>query len=327
MTFRSAEQCRLPFTTVTLRIVGATKLNTINVILNSFGVGDVQSVTNATVNGPGSPFTLYIVLNDGGTTVPTPIKLPNTNFIECNYANNVLSSPVNPLPVTLTALKVQDNYKCSPSASPDNGAVRAFIPNGSVENVTDYNFYWSIGSTAKPLGSTDHTGATYTGRPAGTYTVFAMHKTANCASDAKSVTVANVNSTVDVDIVLDNPYDNCKTPNAKLRAEVNGDKAGSNVGQYTFTWYKGNDIFGELVGNSHIKAGLDPLPYTVLVKDKVTGCQTIESFTIPDQTVKPVVTVTKTDATCLATALGSASANVLAEQRRDTRLNGLMATV
>ena len=134
------------------RIVGATKLNTINVTLNSFRVGNVQSVTNATVNGPGSPFTLYIVLNDGGTTVPTPIKLPNTNFIECNYTNNVLSSPVNPLPVSLTALKVQDNYKCSPSASPDNGAVRAFIPNGSVENVTDYNFYWSIGSTAKPLG-------------------------------------------------------------------------------------------------------------------------------------------------------------------------------
>ncbi len=249
-------------------------------------------------------------MNDGGTTVPTPIKLPNTNFIECNYANNILSSPINPLPVTLTALKVQDNYKCSPSASPDNGAVRAFIPNGSVENVTDYNFYWSIGSTAKPVASADHIGATYTGRPAGTYTVFAIHKTANCASDTKSVVVSNVTSTVDVDIVLDNPYDNCKNPNAKLRAEVNGDKAGNNVGQYTFTWYKGNDIFGELVGNSHVKTGLDPLPYTVLVKDKVTGCQTIESFTIPDQTVKPVVTVTKTDATCLATALGSASASV-----------------
>ena len=292
------------------RIVGATKLNTINVTLNSFGVGGVQSVTNATVNGPGSPFTLYIVLNDGGTTVPTPIKLPNTNFIECNYNNNVLSSPVNPLPVSLTALKVQDNYKCAPSASPDNGAVRAFIPNGAAENVTDYNFYWSIGNTAKPVGSTDHTGATYTGRPAGTYTVFAIHKTANCASDTKSVVVDNVNTTVDVDIVLDNPYDNCKTPNAKLRAVVNGDNAGNNIGNYTFTWYKGNDIFGELVGNSHVKAGLDPLPYTVLVKHKVTGCQTIESFTIPDQTVKPVATVTKTDATCLATALGSASANV-----------------
>ncbi len=172
------------------RIVGATKLNTINVVLNTFKVGNVQSITNATVNGPGSPFTLYIVLNDGGTTVPTPIKLPNTNFIECNYANNILSSPINPLPVSLTALKVQDNYKCSPSASPDNGAVRAFIPNGAVENVTDYNFYWSIGSTAKPVGSTDHTGATYTGRPAGTYTVFAIHKTANCASDVKSVVVS-----------------------------------------------------------------------------------------------------------------------------------------
>ena len=296
------------------RLVGAIKLNTINVTLNSFGVGAVQGISNATVNGPGSPFTLYIVLNDGGTTVPTPIKLPNTNFIECNYNNNVLSAPVNPLPVTLTAVKVQDNLKCSPSTTPDNGAVRAFVPNGAVENTTDYNFYWSIGTTAKPIASADYVGPVYSGRAAGTYTVYARHKTASCNSDTVQVVVGQVLKTVEVDIVLENPYDNCKNPNAKLRAVVNdtdGDGVGDPVGNYTYAWYEGNDIFtSPQIGVSHIAADLSPVTYTVLVTDKTTGCQTIESFSIPDQSVKPVPTITKVDALCSTTALGSASASI-----------------
>jgi gliding motility-associated-like protein len=289
---------------------GATKLNTININLNAFQAGSIHSVTNATVNGPGSPFTLYIVLNDGGTTVPTPIQLPNTNFIECDYGNNILSAPVNPLPVALTALKVQDNIQCAPATSPNNGAVRAFVPNGASENTTDYNFYWSIGDVAKPLGSTDHTGVTYTGIDQGTYTVYAIHKTANCYSEIKKVDVGKVNAPVNIEIVQDLPLDNCKTDNAKLRAIVNGDTNGTNVGQYTFTWYKGNDIFGEFVGDSHVKEGLGALTYTVLVKHKATGCQNIDSYTIQSQTVKPVPTITKTDAICSATGTGSASATV-----------------
>ncbi len=295
------------------RLANATKLNTINVNLADFKVNSVQTITNATVNGPGSPFTLYIVLNDGGTTVPTPIKLPNTNFIECNYANNVLSSPIDPLPAPLTALKIQDNIKCSPGTTPDNGAVEAFVPNGALKNTTDYEFYWSIGTTAKPLGSTDHTGATYTGIKEDTYTVYAIHKTANCYTVTKDVVVDKINSPVNVTLILENPYDNCKNPNATLRAVVNdtdGDGVGDPTGNYTYTWYVGNDVFGEVNGVSHIITGLQPIAYSVLVKSKATGCQTLQSYTIPNQTVKPVPTVTKTDATCSAAATGSASANV-----------------
>src|SRR5690606_32941789 len=120
--------------------------------LAGFNTGDVYSVNNATVQGPGSPFTLYIVLNDNGTT--SPLTLPNTNFIECNYDNNILSSPINPGLAPLTAVKDHDNIKCTPGTSPDNGAVSAYVPVGAVKNTTDYTFYWSDGTTAKPLGST-----------------------------------------------------------------------------------------------------------------------------------------------------------------------------
>ncbi|MDH4091415.1 MAG: gliding motility-associated C-terminal domain-containing protein [Cyclobacteriaceae bacterium] len=295
-------------------LVGAIKLNTITVTLNSFGVGNVQSITNATVNGPGSSFILYIVLNDGGTTVPTPIKLPNTNFIECDYNNNIISSPVVPLPVSLTALKVQDNIQCNPSTTPDNGAVRAFVQDGAVENTTDFDFYWSIGAVAKPIASADFVGPVYSGRPAGTYTVYAVHKTASCNSDTVQVVVDQIVQAVDVTILLENPYDNCKNPNAKLRAVVNdtdGDGVGDPVGNFTYTWYEGNDIFtSPQIGVSHVVTGLGPLTYTVLIKNKATGCQTIESFSIPDQTVKPVPVITKIDALCSASTTGSASALV-----------------
>lgn len=295
-------------------LVGAVKLNTINVTLNSFAVGAIQSITNATVNGPGTAFTLYIVLNDGGTTVPTPISLPNTNFIECNYDNNIISTPVVPLPVAITALKVQDNLKCNPSTTPDNGAVRAFIPNGAIENTTDYNFYWSIGVVAKPIASADFVGPVFSGRAGGTYTVYAIHKTAGCSSDTVQVVVAQIDKTVTVRIDPGNPYDNCKNPNAGLRAVVNdpdGDGIGDPVGDYTYTWYEGNDIFtSPQIGVSHVVTGLNPLTYTVLVRHKATGCQTIQSYTIPDETVKPVPTITKVDALCSAAATGSVSATV-----------------
>lgn len=292
----------------------ATKLNTINVNLSSFGVGGVQAVTNATVNGPGSPFTLFIVLNDGGTTVPTPIKLPNTNFIECNYANNILSAPVNPLPVPLNAVKLNDNLKCSPSTTPDNGAVKAYVTIDS----TNYNYYWSIGDQPKPSDSIDHIGSTYTKLKEGTYTVYAIHKTANCYSETKKVDVGKVSALVNVRIVLEKPYDNCKAPVAKLRAVVNDlekDNVINGIGEdpnnYAFTWYKGNDIFGELVGTGDSRENLDPIAYTVQVRHKTTGCTTIQSYTIQNETAKlQLPSVSKTDATCSSSPIGSASATI-----------------
>ena len=294
----------------------AIKLNTIKINLNSFKVGDVQTITNATVKGPGGAFTLYIVLNDGGTTVPTPIKLPNTNFVECNYDNNILSAPVTPLPVTLTALKVQDNIKCMPDETADNGAVRAFIQQvvlqDTIENETDFEFYWSAGDVAKSVA--DFTGATWTERTAGKYTVYAIHKAAGCTSDTAKVTVDLINRNVNADILQVHPYDACTPPNGALRVVMNDTDAngiGEDPDLFSYTWYEGNDIFtSPLVGINDTVTGLGPISYTVLVKDKATSCKTIESFAIADMTVIPVVTATAVDVTCLDPASGSVSASV-----------------
>ncbi|MBL0745480.1 gliding motility-associated C-terminal domain-containing protein [Chryseolinea lacunae] len=294
--------------------VGAKKLNTTKVKLTNLAVGTEQTITNITVNGPGSNFTLYIVLNDGGTTVPTPIKLPNTNFIECDYGNNIISSPVTPLPVKLTAQKVQDNIVCSGSGTPDNGSAKAFINVSGVPNSTDYNFYWSAGTVVKP--TPDFVGAVITGRPKGTYTVFAVHKTAKCSSDTVKVDIGEVQSNFSIRIDLVNGLTNCvDTPNGELTAVVldgSGNVVtGANLNKYSFAWYQGTDVLTDpKIGNTQNKAGLVAITYSALVIEKATGCQRFDSYNLPDNTVAPNLTVTKEDVLCSNTTSGKASALV-----------------
>lgn len=289
---------------------GSKRLNTVTLTLNNFSVGDTLTQTNVTVNGDGSFFQLWAILNDPGTD-PLALTWPlaSSPIAECPNDNNKDFADVEPLPVAITALKVQDNLKCVGSTTPDNGAVRAFVPVGGVENIADYNFYWSNGAVAKPVASADHTGASYNQLATGDYTVYAIHKTAQCNSDTATVNVGQINNQVTVDIQLTNPYTNCKNPNGKLTAIVNG---GAPPGNYKFEWYEGNDIFTGIIlpGDSPIAADLFPITYTVLVTDKATGCQSIESFTVPDQSVKPVVDVTKGDLSCAANATADLSASV-----------------
>jgi hypothetical protein len=291
------------------QVAGALKLDTINVSLNNFGVNDIQTVTT-TIAGDGSQFTLFVALNHTGIQAP-PITFPdpNSTFLECDY-NNIFSASVNPNPVALTALKIKDNIKCDPAA-PDNGAVRAFIPQvGGVENIADYLFYWSNGASAKPVPA-DFIGPSRTGLAGGAYTVYARHKTVTCSSDTSTVTVNQVDAVFDLNIVLDNPFTNCLNPNGKLTATVSVGGVTQPVGKYTYAWYEGNDIFtSPQVGVSHVAAGLKPITYTVLVTDKSSGCQSIESFNVPDLSVIPVVSASSVDIICSAANSGSVSANV-----------------
>lgn len=293
---------------------GAIKLSTVVLPLNNFDVGDIEPVTNLSINGPGGPFILYIVLNDAGTSLPTPISLPNTNFLECDYADNIISAPVNPLPVNISALKLQDNMKCAGSTSPDNGAVRAFVPEpGGVENTADYDFYWSAGSVAKPAPA-DYTGASLNNIPEGVYTVYAMHKTAGCNSVSTQVTVERIDKAVTVSIAVLHGDDNCNSANGSLQAIVNdtdGDGIGDPYQNYGYAWFEENDVFTEpQVGINHIATGLKAQTYIVVVTDPLTGCQGLQSRAVPDETVQPIVSASAVDIVCSSTNSGSLHANV-----------------
>lgn len=293
---------------------GAIKLATVVVPLNNFEVSDIEPLNDLSVSGPGGSFTLYIVLNDGGTTVPTPISLPNTNFLECDYSDNIISAPVDPIPVNITAVKLQDNIKCAGSSSPDNGAARAFIPeSGGGENTADYNFYWSSGTVAKPVPA-DFTGATVNNLADGVYTVYARHKTAQCNSNTAQVTVGRIDKALNVSTVLLRGDDHCTIANGSVQAIVNdldGDGTGDPPENYQYVWYEGNDIFTDpQVSVSHLATGLKARTYTVVVTDPNTGCQSINSLAVPDQTQQPAVTAAATDIICSSANSGAVTATV-----------------
>ncbi|MBS1681223.1 MAG: gliding motility-associated C-terminal domain-containing protein [Bacteroidetes bacterium] len=284
---------------------GATKLNTVNIPVNLIR-NQTQTFPSLTVTGDGSIFTLYISLNDAGTSVPTPIKLPNTPFVECDY-DNVIKADVIPKPVQVVATKIADNIKCVGASVPDNGAASAYVDMGGTQNTADYNFYWFNGPVT---GSPVYTGASYSGLAAGTYSVYALHKTANCSSDTATVTIIRKDKAPMIaTIVQDAPNTSCSIPNGKMHAVVNG---GDPIINYTFDWFQGNDIFTSPeigVGDTATNL-LGGQIYTVLVTDNSSGCQSVASQAVPDNTVRPVVTAIPTDAICAPANSGSASASV-----------------
>lgn len=284
--------------------VGAVKLNTVTIPVN-LATNQTGTFTNLKVTGTGGSFKLFISLNDAGTSLPTPIKLPNTTFLECNY-DNVISADVVPKSVKLTALKVNDNVKCIGSTVPDNGAARAFISVAGVENTTDYDFFWYNGPV---VGAHNFKGAVYSGLAAGTYRVFARHKTALCNSDTATVVINRVDKPMTASIVVDKPNTSCSIPNGEMHAVVNG---GDPVINFTFKWYEGNDIFtSPEVGVGSIAKNLKGgKTYTVLVTDIASGCQAVASLPVPDNTTAPTLTTSKVDAVCVPVNSGSASATV-----------------
>ncbi|MTI21971.1 hypothetical protein E1176_13140 [Fulvivirga sp. RKSG066] len=284
---------------------GAIKLGTETLSLNRLGIGQVQTALDLPVTGSGNSFTLFVVLNDAGTTVPTPISLPNTDFLECDYGNNIESGDVIPNPFALSAEKT-DNIVCSGASVPPNGSARAFRFVGGVENTTDYDFYWFNGTSAS--GAPDYTGAIYSGLAAGTYSVYATHKTAHCNSDTVQVVIVDVEKTISAVISVDNAYNNCQNPNGQLSVSVNG---GEPASRFNYEWYEGNTVGGgAIISKSHIASNLEPIVYTVLVVDKATGCQTIESIEVPDEAVTPVVNASAVDIICSDANSGSVSADV-----------------
>lgn len=286
-------------------IAGSNKLTTDSISLNNFNVGNVGSIVDLAVRGTGGKFTLYAVLNDNGSTTPTPISLPNSNFLECDYINNIVSAEVNPVPFELST-ETTNNITCSATTVAPNGSARAFRLVGTTEETAAYDFFWFNGTTVD--STPDFTGAIYTGLSAGTYTVFAANKLVGCTSDTVQVEVRDSVRIINANITIDRGNSNCKTPNGKLTVSVNG---GEPVGNFTYEWYEGNTVGGGLqISNSQVANSLKAATYSVLVTEKATGCQTIASEVVPDSTSIPVVTASATDIVCSDTNSGSVSASV-----------------
>src|SRR5690606_29417175 len=190
------------------------------------------------VSGTGGTFTLFAVLNDAGTTVPTPIKLPNSGFDECNFSNNVVSATVIPRAFQLSTSST-NHVQCGAGPSPPNGSARAFKPEGANETTVGYTFYWFDGTTAGAPGAADHVGSQINNLANGTYTVYAINNAFQCGSDTVQVVVGQESLSIGATVNVDKPYTNCNNPDGQLSVTP----ASGVVGDYDFEWFEGT-VFG-----------------------------------------------------------------------------------
>lgn len=269
----------------------STRLNTTSVTIAEMLPGDTTTVT-VPVIGPGSSFTLFIVINDNGTTMPLDINAQNNNIRECDY-DNVISGDINPLPATLTTVGL-GNVLCvgiGVGAPPANGVVKAYVSSGASLDSTNFNFYWSDGTAAKPVASADYVGPFYNNLPAGSYTVFGVHKTAACGSDTVTVTINDEPRQPDIVAAITKIRDNesCASPTGELSVTING---GAPLTDFDIVWYVGNNSFVDTVAIGPIATNLPAEAYTVFVIEKTSNCVTSASESIIDEL--PIINLTAT---------------------------------
>ncbi len=285
---------------------GATKLKTETIALGAFRRGDQIHVENLNVTGTGSTFELFVVLNDNGSTTPSPITLPNSPIGECDLGNNIASATVVPAVFNL-ASTTTDHLQCGADPATPNGTASVFKPEGGVQQTVGYTFYWFDGTTAGPHGSAVFTGPTRTGLAPGTYTVYALHDAFQCSSDTVQVTVGSDTRNIAATIQVDHAFTNCMDPDGKLSVVPStGD-----VDDYTYEWFEGT-VFGTslILSHQNVLDHTRALTYSVLVTEKATGCETLVSATVPNETITPDVTTSMTPANCEPTNSGIASASV-----------------
>ncbi|MEK6780593.1 MAG: gliding motility-associated C-terminal domain-containing protein [Bacteroidota bacterium] len=208
----------------------ANRLFNTTLPINNLGVDQTYTSPEFSFNGPGTIFTLYVVLYDDGATLPIVLTGPSTK--ECSISNNLYSILITPDPFTVTVETVNDNFKCLASA-PDNGQLRSRIFKGGVEvlDYSPYTFQWYTGTTtASPIaGATNYN---LTGLDAGTYSVVVTNTAKGCQSGIISGSLIRTVIDPDVSISVISNQTSCTPPNGQLQASV----VGGNTG-YTFEWY------------------------------------------------------------------------------------------
>lgn len=288
------------------RLAGAEKLSTESIPLTNFRIGDEITITDMPVTGTGGFFTLFAVLNDAGTSVPTPISLPNSGFAECNFSNNIVSASVRPVPFALNTAST-NHVQCGVGPSPPSGSARAFKPEGGNEQTVGYTFYWFDGSTSGATTDADHVGSQVTGLTNGAYSVYAVHNAYQCGSDTVTVNVGLQSLSIAATVAVDKPYTNCNAPDGQLSVTPSQ----GSIDDYTYEWFEGT-VFGtsQTLSDSSVLRFTNAATYSVLVTQKSSGCETLESGTVPDLTVTPEVSTAITPALCSPANSGQVAATV-----------------
>ncbi|UXP31860.1 gliding motility-associated C-terminal domain-containing protein [Reichenbachiella agarivorans] len=186
-----------------------------------------------------------------------------------------------------------------------------YLDNLLVEGVTDpqtgeitagFKFHWFKNNN---FNDTLYTGSRIATLADGVYQVVASSLSNSCISAPEEITINKVQNLPNVVIEKTQDLTDCSSPNGILSAYV---LEGSNqvTTGYTFKWYIGSDLTTvQSVGP--VATNLQARTYSVVVKNNLSGCETILSEDVSTALVAPGISlVTYSDVTdCTNTASGS----------------------
>lgn len=138
-------------------------------------------------------------------------------------------------------------------------------------------------------GSSIHTGQVINGLRHGTYTVVGRDVNTGCQSLPAVVEIDSTGIVIDGFIVNVSPYTSCVVNNGALRAGVL-DEGDSVTTGYDFNWYYRELPRSEpLIATGPGANNLEGREYTVVIRDQVSGCETLVSAEVVQEVLIPNV--------------------------------------
>lgn len=275
--------------------------------------GSAVNVDNIEIDGPGPRFHLYIVINDDGTTNPFVSPNPNAEIKECPGPDNIIHAVVAPADGPLTAVNVRNNTVCNGTPGTFNGAVKAFVPIGTIQDSVNFDFFWydltQTPDFPNPASDTSHL---HVDLGPGDYAVIAKHKTFGCNTVGAFASVAADDFSFTANFTS-SPNHNCLAPfDGTVEAVLGGDAVGQPDADFIFTWYPPGEVLtGDTLSSAKSINGLaSNESFDLLVTHVPSGCNQNILATVSDQVVPIVPGSVVTDIACFENNSGVVSAFV-----------------
>jgi hypothetical protein len=259
-------------------------------------------------NGPGTIFTMYVVLYDDGTSVPID-TLTNANNngqvqsgAECDITNNFWPILVVPKPFTVNIDSV-DNIKCDP-LSPDVGQLISHISVGpdTVIDLSPYAFAWYTSADTTGNRIPGENNYNIQGLATGDYYLVITNVEKGCSVGPILGEVGGSNNPILPDITFTTQdQTTCEPPNGLIQAAVVGGNAG-----YEFLW---EDFGGPIGVTGPLLENVEAGTYTLIVTETLSGCFRGFDVDITRNFERPSVEAFKTDVVnCINAQSGSVTA-------------------
>jgi large repetitive protein len=216
------------------------------------------------------------------------VKITNKTT-QCS--NTVTATVLDQTVIANAAVQVYNVTSCS---TPDG-----FAWVTGLASFNDFTYSWYEGAVASGPVLSIEPGLQYA--LPGTYTVAIQHKFSSCLK-ALTATIAD-ERVLPVVTSQTTPNTSCSIPNGTVSATVDDPFA------HTIHWYEGVDILtGQFLGTGASLQNLSGGIYTAQVINNASGCATVLSAIVSEETVAPDVSLAVTNVTSCQSGLGQIDA-------------------